>query len=464
MNEKSVERSISSQTDKKWTVGSLTYTGYGLAMMCFWLLLGAFAWSLKDRIGQPVVQLLLNTFGATSNFSSFLIFSIPAAMALFVLPFVGYFSDRYRSVRGRRIPFLALTVPLVGISMLGLAASPWLGPFLDRALGAFSSGSDSCVLICLAVFWTLFEFADILGNLILGALINDVVPQRIMGRFFGAFRALGLMGGIVFNYYLFDRAGTAYLPILLGFGAFAVVSLGLTCLKVREGSYPPPPPDPKGWPAINREAEVYFQECFGSSFYVLLFIAWALGSTAWTAVNLYSVLFSTEFITPTHYGNLLTLTFAVSFILAYPLGILADRFHPLRLGIVALALYAMATLWGGLCAPTPLKFDIAFVLHGVLSGTFMTATASILQRMLPRLKFAQFASAAGVIVCLANILIGPLAGFILNMMDRDYRFIFLLSSAQAWLGLIVTLFLYRAFLARGGDKHYVPPGDEPVPA
>jgi MFS family permease len=464
MNEKSSVGSVSSSTGKKWAVGSLTYTGCGLAMTCCWLLLGAFAWSLKERVGQPIVQLLLNNFGATNNLSSLLIFSIPAALALFVLPLIGYFSDRYRSAWGRRIPFLAMTVPLVAISMLGLAASPWLGSGLDRALGALSSGSDSCVLICLAVFWTLFELADILGNLILGALINDVVPQRVMGRFFGAVRAFGLMGGIAFNYYLFDRAETDYLPILLGFGAFTVVALGLTCLKVREGSYPPAPPDPKGWPAINREAVDYFHECFGSSFYVLLFIAWALGSTAWTAVNLYSVLFSTEFITPSHYGNLLTLTFTVSFVLAYPLGILADRFHPLRLGVVALALYALATLWGGLCATTPLKFDIAFVLHGVLSGTFMTATASILQRLLPRLKFALFASAAGVIVCLANILIGPLAGFILNVTNRDYHSIFLLSSAQAWLALVVTFFLYRAFLARGGDKHYVPPGDESAPA
>lgn len=417
-------------------------------MVFFWLLLGAFAWSLKDRAGQPIVQLLLSNFGATDNFSSFLIGSIPAAMALLVLPILGYFSDRYRSPWGRRIPFLAVTVLLVAISMTGLAASPWLG-------------SNTSVLICLAVFWILFASADILGNLVLGALINDVVPQRVIGRFFGAFRALGLIAGMTFNYYLFGRAETAYMPILLGFAAFTVVAFSLLCVKVREGSYPPPPPDPKGSAAINREAKGYFRDCFGSSFYWLLFIAWALGSTAWNPVNFYGVLFSTEFITPNHYGNLLTLTFAVSFALAYPLGMLADRFHPLRLGIVALALYASATLWGGLCATTPLKFDIAFVLHGVLSGTFMTATASILQRLLPRLKFAQFASAAGVIVCLWNILIGPLAGFILNVMHQDYRCIFLLSSAQGWLGLVATLFLYRAFVARGGDKHYVAPGTEP---
>jgi len=189
-------------------------------------------------------------------------------------------------------------------------------------------------------------------------------------------------------------------------------------------------------------------------------MAWALGSTAWNPVNFYSVLFSTAIITPEHYGILLTLTFAVSFVLAYPLGVLADRFHPLRLGIVALALYSLATLWGGFCERTPVNFDITFVLHGILSGTFMTATGSFLQRLLPRLKFGQFASAAGVVVCLWNVLIVPLAGFILTTWQQDYRYIFLLSSAQSGLAMVITLLLYRAFLARGGDLHYIAPGEE----
>ena len=427
--------------------------------MIFWLLLGAFAWALKDRAGQPIVQLLLSNFGATDNYSSVLIFSIPAATAILVLPILGYFSDRYRSLRGRRIPFLAVIIPIVAVSMVGLAASPWLGRGLDLAWGTRSDTSDSKVLVCLAVFWTLFELADILGSFIFAALINDVVPQQIMGRFFGGLRALGLIAGMVFNYYLFERVETAYVPILLGFAAVAVVALGLLCMKVREGVYPPPEPDPRGLRQIVGEAKRYFRDCFGATIYWLLFLAWALGSTAWVAVNLYSVLFSTEFVTPAHYGNLLTLTFTISFVIAYPLGMLADIFHPLRLGIVALALYAMATLWGGLCATTPLRFDIAFVLHGVLSGTYMTAMASILQRMLPRLKFAQFASAAGVLVCLMNAVIGPLAAFVLHLTHQNYRSIFLLSSGQAFVGLVATVFLYRAFMARGGDKFYTAPED-----
>jgi maltose/moltooligosaccharide transporter len=385
-------------------------------------------------------------------------------LALMVLPVVGYFSDRYRSSWGRRIPFLALTIPLVAISMPGIAVSPWLGPQLERLVGSSSPGNTTGVIVCLSFFWTLLASSSVLTMLLFAALANDVLPPRMMGRFFGAVRALTLLGGVVFNFFLFGHAETNYIPILLVVGTLAVVGYGLMCLKVREGVYPLAPPDPKGGAEIVREARDYVLGCFASPFYGLLFIAWALGSTPWNPVNYYSVLFSTSIITPDHYGNLLTLTFAISLLLAYPLGVLADRFHPLRLAMVSLGLYALAALWGGLCSKTPLNFDVAFVLHGVLSGSYMTATASLLMRLLPRSKFALFASAGGAMVCLWNIFIVPLAGIILDLNQHDYRCIYLLSCAQSCLAFVLTILLYRAYRARGGDKSYVPPGDELAPA
>jgi hypothetical protein len=90
--------------------------------------------------------------------------------------------------------------------------------------------------------------------------------------------------------------------------------------------YPAPPPDPQGWDGVKREASEYLRETLGSPFYRLLFIAWGLGSTAWSGVNSYGVLFATSFISTGQYDRLLTLTFFISFLLAYPLGALADRF------------------------------------------------------------------------------------------------------------------------------------------
>jgi len=455
MNEAPRERL--SPAEAPLAAGSLIYTPAALAATCGWLLLGALAWNLKDRAAQPIVQLLVGNYGASDNYSSNLVGTIPAVLAMFFLPFIGCLSDRFRSAWGRRIPFLAMTLPFVILSMVGLAASPWLGTQLHLLFGTDESSNASAVVTCLTGFWGIFAFADILGTSIFGALINDVIPERIMGRFFGAFRAVALIAGIVFNYGLFRQAETHYDLILLAFGALTVLAVGLLCLKVREGSYPPAPPDPVGLVGFSRETKMYFQETFGSRFYVLLFIAWAIGSTAWNPINYYSVRFASGYISSSDYSSLLTVTFIISLALAYPIGVFADRLHPLRLAIGALALYAVAMLWSGLFAKTPMTFEIAFVLHGVLSGTYMTATASLLQRLLPRLKFAQFATTAGACVCAWNILIVPLAGVLLDAMNHDCHSIFLLSFVLSGLGLIVTVFLYRAYLAQGGDRSYVAP-------
>jgi len=81
-------------------------------------------------------------------------------------------------------------------------------------------------------------------------------------------------------------------------------------------------------------------------------------------------------------------TYAISLALSYPLGALADRFHPLRVAIGVLILYISITLWGGLSIRTPGQFAIALVSFGVLSGCWYTGAASLAQMLLPAGRFA----------------------------------------------------------------------------
>jgi hypothetical protein len=123
-----------------------------------------------------------------------------------------------------------------------------------------------------------------------------------------------------------------------------------------------------------------------------------------------------------------------------------------------LALYAASSLWGAFSATTPENFKIAFVMHGVFSGTYMTATASLFQRLLPRMTFAQFAAGAVVSTGICNIFVVPLAGLIMDSMHGDCRSIFFLGAIQAAGSFVATFLLYRAYQKRGGDRGYVPPG------
>ncbi len=93
---------------KIWQVGSLTYSARGLVTLFCWLIWGDFAWSLRDRIVPPVMQLLFKKFGASDALAGILFAALPAVLGLIIGPVVGYNSDRLRTRWGRRIPPVAL--------------------------------------------------------------------------------------------------------------------------------------------------------------------------------------------------------------------------------------------------------------------------------------------------------------------------------------------------------------------
>lgn len=225
---------------KIWRVGTLSYTAAGLVVLFFWLLWGDFTWSLKERSVPSVLQLLLQRFGASDTFTGILITTLPGAIAMILGPIISYKSDRHRGRWGRRIPFLLAPTPIAVGAMIGLAFSPVLGGKLHHLMGGLDLNTS--VLYCLGLFWMLFGCSAITANSVLGALVNDVVPQELLGRFFGLFRALSLIAGILFNYWVFGKAETGYAWIFLGMAALYGVGFTMMCCNVKEGKYPPPPP------------------------------------------------------------------------------------------------------------------------------------------------------------------------------------------------------------------------------
>ena len=106
---------------KIWTVGTLVYTLGGLCILFFWLLLGDFALSLRDRSVGPAVQLFLKREGASDTVMAILLSSIPPLLGMIIGPIVSYRSDRLRSRWGRRIPFLIIPTPIAAVAMVGIA-------------------------------------------------------------------------------------------------------------------------------------------------------------------------------------------------------------------------------------------------------------------------------------------------------------------------------------------------------
>lgn len=192
-----------------------------------------------------------------------------AALVGFVLgPIISVKSDHHRRRWGRRIPFLLVTTPLAALGMIGLAVTPLIATWVR---GHFPEQSEMVVsVICFGVFWAAFEFATTASQSVFGGLINDVVPKQFPGRSFGLFRAVSLIDGMIFNYWVIGKTPEHFTLILVVIGVFYGPAFTWVCLKVREGDYPPPPPlDPRVRGVATgflRGSKTYFRECFTSRY------------------------------------------------------------------------------------------------------------------------------------------------------------------------------------------------------
>ncbi|MDD3154721.1 MAG: MFS transporter, partial [Victivallaceae bacterium] len=391
-----------------------------------------------------------------------LIIVFPNFTNIFLMPVISYWSDRCRSRWGRRIPFLFATTPLVVIGLAGLGFCKILAAMLQNAVGPEFLSLPMAGLIVFGVFWAILDFGTTLTNAIFVALVNDVVPVCFLGRFFSLFRAVSLGAGILFNFWLLGYAEEYFMFIFLSLAVLYGVGLYSVCLKVREGKYPPPPAatEQSGGAGkyLTGAVKTYFKECFGHSYYAWLMIAFVLSVLASLPVNMYTIFYAkTLGMSMDHLGFYYAMTYAVSLALTYVLGVLADRYHPLRLGIASIGAYfvLMCVSWftiGGIGS-----FGILFLLHGIIAGCYMTATASLGQRLFPIARFAQFNSAMWMLMAIANVAAAPLFGKILDLLGNNYKYLFVMGAILAFGGLTCMLKTYRMFLNLGGDRNYVPP-------
>ncbi len=413
---------------------------------------------MRDRSVPSVMQLLFQKFGASNFVSSLLIATLPYGLILLIGPIVSYRSDRYRSRWGRRIPFLAIHIPFAVLSMVAVAFSPVLGQGLHQILGTYSPGLSTSTLIIIAIGWGVFELATVVANAVFYGLINDVVPSSLLGRFYGVFRAISLIASILFNYFIFGKAEKHFPLVFIGIGLVYGLSFTMMCLKVKEGEYAPPPIPKAGGGNFFVAARTYFHECFSKPYYLWVFVSIALPWIAFIGVNHFSVFFAKSLAMDMgFYGKCLALTYGCSLVFSYPLGMLADKFHPLRTSLVVISLYALVTAAGAIFSTNPETFAVFFVLHGILSGAWFTSSASLPLRMFPKENFSQFYSALNMFIGLGIMTAGPIVGKLIDFTNKFYQLTFIASSTLAFLAIFIGLIVHAKFMKLGGPKDYVPP-------
>ena len=443
----------------RWTVGTLSYTFGGLATVFVLLLCGDFAYQMRERSVQPVVQVMLRRLHASDTLMAFVFSTLPTILSLLISPVVSYRSDRFRSRWGRRIPFLLIPTPVAAAAMIGIAYTEDFGRGLQHFLSLPNSSHDLCAVQCFAVFWTIFEVAATVAGAVLNGLINDVVPPSVLGRFYGMYRQVSLGAGIIFNWWIIGEAETHYKAIFIGIAILFFLGFSVMCLTVREGQYPPPPTaDPTAGPRLWSAIETYFRECFSMQYYRRLFIGLTLAATAFTPINLFQIPYAGQLGVSMHtYGRLLSLSFFISFFLASPLGWVVDKAHALRSSMVTVAIYSILMILFGFSIHDARTFEIALVVHTVMSGCFWTVSASLGQALFPRLTFAQFASAANLVTSLFAILFTIALGRLLDLTHHDYRLTFLIAGGFGVVAVGTLLIVYKDFKRFGGPQAYVAP-------
>lgn len=437
-----------------WSVGTLTYSLNGLIVLFGLLLLGDFAYSLRERSVVPISQVMLRQQHASDLITSLIYGSIPAILTMVMWPILSVWSDRTRTGWGRRIPFLLIPTPLVCLAMVGLAFSPMMGRWLHGVMGGTGS-VETWIIGVFAICWIVFEVFALISSNLFTALVADVVPSQVIGRFFAMFRMVSLGAGIFFNFSLLKHAEDHFIPLFLGIAAVYFIGFTIMCLFVKEGQYPPPPP--VSGPTLGRIGGT-IRETIRSPFYVLLFLTLALVALGGMPGNIFMFNMAKSYaLDLDQFGKAQALIYAISIVLSFPIGWLSDRFHPMRTAFACLAVFFSLNLVAALYVSDARSFQVMFVLISVAGGAYMTASASLMPRLFPRLQFSQFFAAANVVINLFAFLGTPLLGWIIDLSGHWYQLVYIASALLLGGSLACWLVLFRFFKRLGGFDHYQAP-------
>ncbi len=436
---------------------------------------GGINWDPKP--GEPRIEPLR----ITNQTYNWLLLTLPQAFGILVGPAVSFKSDRYRSKWGRRIPFIVVTAPFLVIFLLGLGCAPYFANFWNGK--GVSLAAAFGVTPFTATVWTIgiciagFSFMDEFVNSVFWYLFADVVPQSHLGRFMGMFRTVGIGIDLLWNFFI-TQYSLRYLDIIfLGIGFLYLFGFSLMCWRVKEGEYPPPEDIGESRSGvigrvldILKQIRIYVVECFIHPIFVLWFVSEALGRIANTASGGGAVFMQSLMGRGSLDENLKWIGFIngcmtfIPFFLSYFSGWIVDKFHPLRIAVLA-AILNLPLIFGRYFLLHDIPSYIAFQLLSICVGLLAGAAGSVLPiTIFPKDKYGQFASCAGMCRSFGIILFAPVAGVFMDFVtDKgeiidNYRYMYLWQGVCLTLSLLCLFMVLGMWRRYGGEKDYVAPG------
>lgn len=469
-----------SQTDEanRFRCGTLVYTKGGLFVLFSWLLLGDFCFTLMEAVWPAIVPLVLKAHEAPNFVIALVMGTIPSAMNFILNPIISTASDRFRSKLGRRIPFLLFSAPFISIFLTLLGFAEQIGHALYKLISHWSTDLTASMIIVglICVFIVLFRLFELFVSTVFYYLFNDVVPMAFMGRFIGFFKVVGSLAGVLFNFFVFKYATSHTSVIFLGAAILYSTAFILLGLNVKEGQYPPPGKmtDKKRWFSL-KPIKLFFKESFGARIFRLMFLYSAFQAMS-GALGIFMIFMILSIgVTIGEVGQINGAIGLMSVLLMFPMGMLVDRFHPIRVMLIAQAAFVLAALMKCLFLFYDFEHDTAYWIYLGMAIFYLPFSAAnqmaglpLVMRIFPHEKFGQLCAANAMVGALVGIIASAVGGLFLDVMKRlyvnqgdfYYRFIPVWSSFFAFFMLWSSFLLYREWQRLGGDKNYRPPVED----
>ena len=293
--------------------------------------------------------------------------------------------------------------------------------------------------------------AIIINNATLLAIFSyyywDVVPEPVLSRFYALGKIISTLATVIWNYFLLQYAGHHMKALFAGVAVvFAVIYL-VTVWRVKEGEYPPPPPRSATNPVVNFIKAVggYFTDCFSQRRYLLVFgtlMLYQLGNAAGGFLILfYHSQMHMKFKT---IGHILAIPPMVVAVAAYPIGSLLDRIGAVRSIPVSMALWALSNLGAFFFLHNETTMLIFLIAINIFIATYSIAIGVLTVEVYPKAKLGQFCSASALAQSVFCMILGPLAGVMLDEV-HNYQYCFLWPAVIQGTSAIGFYLIYRAW-------------------
>jgi len=454
------ESASTATIENRYTVGTLSYTKTGLYWLFVWLLWGDFCFTLMESVVPSLLPLMLKDHGASNKEISIIVGTIATALNTVVGPICSYRSDRHRSRFGRRIPFLIWPTPFIVLFLMLLPYAPEIAKWLmqvEWVAGLFSHSPVTPVIFLFGLLTVCFQLFNMVVATIYWYLFNDVVPVHYLGRFFALVRVVGTLAGFCFQYFIFGLAESHMKEIWIGLGLLYGGAFTLMCWRVKEGGYPPVTGEERG--SVLGDVRNYFRQCFSHRLYLWFYLAYGL--YVWSTVaQVFWVFFFRDQLKMDldTIGKYRSWSLLLVIPLAYPFGLLVDRWRSQRVIMLATALCAAMNFAAFAFIQDKWSYMVCMILWNVPVFMINVANAVWFPELLPRARFGQFASAAALTSAGVTMVMSPFCGWLFDQI-QNYRYVFVWAGVMQTISFLTLIPVYRAWIRHGGPDNYLAPGD-----